>query len=393
MYAVSTGAGAEGTEVEGWEIGQTLGGFARACRAAGLPVTADRERTFLAACAAVGLDSREHVYWAGRGTLTASPADVEPFDRVFTGWFGGRPMHAVSGQEPPRTSTLQAALDEPDPSGGRGEPSDQMVAAVASTEEVLRHRDVATLSPAERAAVRRQFATLRPRPPVRRARRHTPSHRGAVDGRATVRTHLRNLGEPSRIRFRRRATRARRVVLLVDVSGSMSAYADSLLRLAHRMVQAAPRTTEVFTVGTRLTHVTRALRERDADRALLAAGDAVPDWSGGTRLGQSVGAFVGRWGRRGMARGAVIVVFSDGWERERPELLGEQMRRLGALAHRVVWVNPHRGKEGYAPVQAGIVACLPYVDDFVAGHSLATFQEVLDTVAEARERHGILRHA
>ena len=390
---MSGGAGGAGPEVEGWAVGQTLGGFARACRAAGLPVTADRERTFLAACAAVGLGSRDQVYWAGRGTLTASPADVEPFDRVFSGWFGGRPVHAVAGPDPQRATTTQAALDGSDAAGGDADPSGETVAVVASAEEVLRHRDVASLSPADRAALRRRFSTLRPSTPVRRARRHTPSHHGAVDGRATVRTHLRNLGEPSRIRFRRRATRPRRVVLLVDVSGSMSAYADSLLRLAHRIVQSAPRTTEVFTVGTRLTHVTRALRERDADRALLAAGDVVPDWSGGTRLGQSVAAFLQRWGRRGMARGAVVVVLSDGWERDRPELLGEQMRRLRALAHRVIWVNPHRGKAGYEPVQAGIVACLPHVDDLVAGHSLATFQEVLDRVAAARDRHGMLRHA
>ncbi len=380
---MSGGATGPGPEVEGWVIGQTLGGFARACRAAGLPVTADRERTFLTACAAVGLAGRDQVYWAGRATLTASPADVEPFDRVFSGWFGGRPMHAVAGAEPQRVATTQAALEEPGGGGGDGDSSDEVVAAVASTEEVLRHRDVASLSPADRAALRRRFATLRPGAPVRRARRHTPSHHGTVDGRATVRTHLRNLGEPSRVRFRRRATRPRRVVLLVDVSGSMSAYADSLLRLAHRMVQVAPRTTEVFTIGTRLTHVTRALRERDADRALLAAGEVVPDWSGGTRLGESLAVFLRRWGRRGTARGAVVVILSDGWERDRPELLGEQVRRLRQVAHRVVWVNPHRGKRGYLPVQAGIVACLPHVDDFLAGHSLATFQELLDVVANA----------
>lgn len=372
-------------QTDGWDVGQTLAGFARACRAAGLPVTADRERSFLIACAATGLADRAAVYWAGRATLTTSPADVEPYDRVFTGWFGGRPMHGVAQQDTPRTSTMQASLE--DAAGESGdEGSDDVVRAAASAAEVLRHRDVAGLSPADRAALRRQFATLRPRPPTRPARRHTPAHAGAVDGRATVRAILRNLGEPERIRHRRRAVRTRRVVLLIDVSGSMSAYADALLRLAHTMVQAAPRTTEAFTVGTRLTHVTRALRERDADRALLAAGEVVPDWSGGTRLGQSLGVFMRRWGRRGMARGAVVVVFSDGWERQAPEQLGEQMRRLRALAHRVVWVNPHRGKVGYLPVQAGIVACLPHVDDFVAGHSLAAFEKVLEVV----ERHASL---
>lgn len=366
---------------EGWEAGQTLGGFARACRAAGLPVTADRERSFLRACAEVGVGTREGVYWAGRATLTAAPADVEPYERVFAGWFGGRPMHAVSSQAPPAPTTVQASLEEPPEGEGDPDGQGQVVRAAASSAEVLRHRDIAGLSPQDRAALRRQFATLRPRPPVRLGRRHTPGHRGAVDGRATVRAMLRDLGEPSRIRLRRRQTRPRRVVLLVDVSGSMSAYADALLRLAHTMIQAAPRTTEAFTVGTRLTHVTRALRERDPDRALLAAGQTVPDWSGGTRLGEALSVFLRRWGRRGMARGATVVVFSDGWERGSPELLGEQMRQLRSLAHRVVWVNPHRGRVGYQPVQSGIVAALPHVDDLVAGHSLAAFEDVLERVA------------
>ncbi|EWS99786.1 von Willebrand factor A, partial [Intrasporangium oryzae NRRL B-24470] len=234
----------------------------------------------------------------------------------------------------------------------------------------------------ERAELARLFSRLHPEPPSRLARRRVRARSGPVDGRATLREQLRRMGEPGRIRHRRRSTRPRRVVLLIDVSGSMSAYADSLLRLAHAFVQASP-SVEVFTMGTRLTHVTRALRERDPDRALLAAGQVVPDWSGGTRLGEAIGAFLDRWGRRGMARGAVVVVFSDGWEREGPELLGEQMRRLKALSHRVVWSNPHRGKIGYAPVQQGIIAALPYVDDFVAGHSLAAFEELIEVVARA----------
>jgi len=172
------------------------------------------------------------------------------------------------------------------------------------------------------------------------------------------------------------------VVLLVDVSGSMSAYADALLRLSHRFVTTQPRA-EVFTLGTRLTHVTRALRHRDADRALIAAGEAVPDWSGGTRLGETLKVFLDRWGQRGMARGSVVVVFSDGWERGDATLLGEQMARLQRIAHHVVWANPHRGKVGYEPVQQGIAAALPHVDDFVAGHSLAAFEELVEVVGRA----------
>jgi uncharacterized protein len=360
---------------------ELLLGFARALRAAGVGVSADRERTFLVAVAAVGIGERSHVYWAGRATLTSTPADFAAYDEVFERWFGGETMRTGQRVDVVRPPVAQAPLDSG--SGGGGDDGDaDTVQAKASAQEVLRHRDVASLNPADRAAAARLFATLLPRCPQRRARRHVRSSTGALDGPATLREQLRRMGEPGRIHRRHRGIRPRRVVLLLDVSGSMSPYADSLLRLAHAFVRGAEQV-EVFTMGTRLTHVTRALTERDPDRALAAAGRVVPDWSGGTRLGDSIGAFLDRWGRRGMARGAVVVVFSDGWEREGPEVLGEQMRRLAALAHRVVWANPHRGKAGYAPVQQGIVAALPHIDDFVAGHSLATFEELIEVVAHA----------
>ena len=362
------------------EPDELLLGFARALRAAGLGVTADRERTFLVAAAAVGMGRRAHVYWAGRATLTSSPADFPVYDEVFERWFGGESIPRGRRVDVVRPPVRQAPIDAGE--GGAGDDDTDTVHAQASAQEVLRHRDVATLSAADRAAAARLFANLRPRSPLRRARRHVRSTSGSIDGPATLREQLRRMGEPGRIHHRRRGVRPRRIVLLIDVSGSMSPYADSLLRLAHAFVRAVPHV-EVFTMGTRLTHVTRALTERDPDRALAAAGRVVPDWSGGTRLGESIGAFLDRWGRRGMARGSVVVVFSDGWEREGPEALGEQMRRLAALSHRVVWANPHRGKVGYEPVQQGIVAALPYIDDFVAGHSLATFEELIEVVARA----------
>jgi uncharacterized protein len=228
------------------------------------------------------------------------------------------------------------------------------------------------------------FDLLRPRSPGRRTRRRAPWHRGEIDAERTMRRTLQRMGEPAEIAWRRRTTRPRRLVLLIDVSGSMSPYADALLRLAHRFeASIKPGLTEVFTVGTRLTRVTRALRVRDADQAIIAAGRTVPDWSGGTRLGETLQIFLDRWGQRGCARGAVVVVFSDGWERCDPTLLGQQMERLQRLAHRVVWVNPHRGKAGYEPVQQGVVAALPHCDDFVAGHSLATFAELTEVVSRA----------
>jgi uncharacterized protein with von Willebrand factor type A (vWA) domain len=359
---------------------EVLLGFARALRAAGVNVTADRERTYLEAVAAAGLEDPAAVYHAGRGTLCGSPADLERHDLVFAEWFGGT-RAGTKAREPLRRQMSQADLTGEDASGQGGDDT-EVVKAAASSTEVLRHRDVAELSRAEREELLRLFGSLRPRAPRRRAHRHERARRGQVDARATLRATLRRMGEPGEVAWRRRTTRPRRVVLLIDVSGSMSAYADALVRLAHTYcVSDVP--TEVFTLGTRLTHITRPLLQRDPDRAIVAAGAAVPDWTGGTRLAEGLKVFLDRWGRRGMARGAVVVIFSDGWERDQPEALGEQVRRLAQVAHRVVWANPHRGRTGYEPVQGGIMAVLPHVDDFVAGHSMAAFEQLTEVVARA----------
>jgi uncharacterized protein len=370
------------------EADELLLGFARALRAAGVPVTQDRTRAYLEATALVGLDDQRATYWAGRATLCSGPDDLDRYDQVFTAWFSGSD-HPVARPAADERTVVRAELDPGDGEGG-AEPDEDLLNAMASEAEVLRHRDIADMPAHELARLASMFETLQPRPPRRPGRRRTPWHRGDVDAHRTLRQMLSRMGEPGEIAWRRRSTRPRRVVLLVDVSGSMSAYADALLRLAHRFSHpgrlsagSAGRRVEVFTVGTRLTRVTRAMGMRDAERAIVAAGETVPDWSGGTRLGETLRIFLDRWGQRGLARGAVVVVFSDGWERGDADLLGEQMQRLHRIAHRVVWVNPHVGKDGYLPVQQGIVAALPYVDDFVAGHSLATFADLIEVVARA----------
>ena len=364
---------------------EVLLGLTTALRHAGVPVTHDRSSAFLAAVAHVGLGEQAAVRTAGRATLCAGPDDLERFDQVFETYFdhrAGLPRSATAPAAAPSPTTLPDG-DGPD-EGGDGDAEGDVVRALATDHELLRHRDVADLSAAEKARVARMLAGLPVTAPRRRTPRHRRWHRGDVDAARTVRASLRRLGEPGEIHHRRRGTRPRRVVLLVDVSGSMSAYADTLLRLAHRITHGCgPGVVETFTVGTRLTHLTRPLGLRDAERALVAAGRAVPDWSGGTRLGESLRVFGDRWGRRGTARGAVVVVFSDGWERGDPALLAEQVARLHRVAHRVVWVNPHRGKVGYEPVQGGVVAVLPHVDDFVAGHSLATYAELCEVISRA----------
>ncbi len=363
---------------------RVLAGFALAVRCAGVPVTTDRSRSFVEAASLVGMADTGGVYWAGRATLCAEPDHITPYDRVFESWFSRELPRRVPSRRP-AAQRATSGLDDTDTSGGAtpAESLVDVVRAAASDADILRTRDIADLTPSERAALAELFTRLRPRPPLRRAPRRRPARRGDIDARRTMREELRLGGEPGRLRHRSRSRRPRRVVVLLDVSGSMSSYADALLRLAHVWVRATPQTVEVFTVGTRLTRVTRALRALDPDAALREAGEQVPDWSGGTRLGEVLGAFLDRWGQRGTARGAVVVLCSDGWERGDPGLLAAQMARLHRLAHRVVWVNPHRGKPGYAPVQAGIVASLPFVDAFVAGHSLATFADLMEVVADA----------
>lgn len=369
---------------------ELLLGFSRALRAAGVRVTQDRAMTFLRAATTVGLANERAVYWAGQATLCGAPEELRLYDVVFAQWF--HEDHR-DGLRPglPRVTIPQAPLPADEACGDVLDESTDAVRAVASDVEVLRHRDIADLSPDERARLVGLFTTLVPRSPRRAAFRREPWHRGELDPRATIRRALRTHGEPLDLAWRRRRTRPRRVVLLLDVSGSMDRYADSLLRLAHRFVHGIAKdsaggrrgTVEVFTLGTRITRVTRALGSTDPERSLVAAGETVPDWSGGTRLGETLKTFLDRWGQRGMARGSVVVVVSDGWERGDATVLGDQMARLRRLAHRVVWMNPHRGLAGYQPVQQGMAAALPHVDDFVAGHSLAAFADLMEVVSDA----------
>ncbi|WP_211239613.1 vWA domain-containing protein [Jiangella gansuensis] len=366
-------------------------GFARRLAAAGTPVPPTRVHAMLAALDVLGGGSLRSVYWSGRVTLCASPEDVERYDRVFAAYFGGQRTPPPTTVRVPPVQRLVALPADPaaEPDGRRdGDPPPELL-ATASRVEVLRHRDVATLSDADRAEVHRYVSALLPAAPDRRTRRQRPAASGPVDARRTVRRMLRHGGEPVELRRHGHARRYRRLVFLVDVSGSMAPYAETLLRFAHAACRTRPGT-EVFTVGTRLTRITRELRGREPGTALAAASAAIADWSGGTRLGEELKEFLDRWGQRGTARGAVVVIGSDGWERGDPTLLGEQMSRLSRLARRIVWVNPHRGQAGYAPATGGMQAALPHVDRLVAGHSLGAMEELARVLDEhdGRRRGG-----
>lgn len=375
---------ADGSATVVRDVVETVTSFARTLRHAGVHASPDRVQAMVRAVGELDVLDPSHVYWAGRLTLCASHDDVARYDAAFAAFFAGEAPRQVQSSGQPRNKLAASAplgIDTPtDEDGGDQAPD---LAALASGEEILRHRDIGRLTPAERDQLRRLFALLTPNPPLRRSRRRTPANRGNIHVARTVRRALHNGGEIVSLSRRKARQRPRRVVALLDVSGSMSPYADALLRFAHALTRAHQGSTEVFTVGTRLTRVTREMRLRDPDKALAASGAAIPDWSGGTRLGEVLKAFLDRWGQRGVARGAVVILASDGWERGDPDLLAEQMSRLHRLAHRVIWANPHKDRVGYEPLTRGMAAALPYVDSFVSGHSLAAFEELAKEIADA----------
>jgi hypothetical protein len=255
----------------------------------------------------------------------------------------------------------------------------------ASVEERLRHKDFAHYTDEELATLRHLAEELRVVAPLRRARRTSRASSGRrLDLRRTLRHAHRTGGDPVRREYRRRRTQRRRVVLIADVSGSMEPYARVYLHLLLGAVRGAGA--EAFVMATRLTRLSGALAVADPDVALARAAQAAPDWSGGTRLGASLKAFLDVYGRRGMARGAVVVIVSDGWERADPELLGEQMARLARLAHRVIWVNPRSAAEDYEPLVGGMAAALPHVDVFLPGHSLEAVEELVAAIQGGAQR-------
>ncbi len=375
-------SGAVGGSTGRYDATDSIVGLGRTLRAAGVPASPERVQAAVSALATLDPVAREDVYWAGRLTLCAGPDDLDRYDRVFDAYFGNRPGSLVRRQRVSRPALRLVSEGSADAPSVENEPEGQELdaTAAASSVEQLRHRDVSRLTPTERAELNRLLALLRLPGQHRRTRRRRPATRGSVDPDRTLRAWLRAGGEPARLRRERAASKPRRVVLLLDVSGSMDSYADALLRFAHAAVRRGGSPTEVFLLGTRLSRVTREMSHRDPDKAMAAVAEACPDAGGGTRLGVLLKEFLDRWGQRGTARGAVVVVLSDGWERDDPALLGEQVARLSRLAHRVVWSNPRKAAPGFTPVAGGMAAALPHVDDFVEGHSLAAYEHLAAVV-------------
>jgi uncharacterized protein len=359
--------------------------FVRVLRGAAFDVPIGATIVFVRALGAVGMRERDGVYWAARATLVTRPDDVARFDRAFAAFWVDPALGSAGGIGAPEQEDVMLGFDAPhveQPAAGVDRADMPLVRVRYSAAEVLRHRDFATYTHAEFAEARRLTRDLRLAGAFRRSRRAQPSRhqRGRPDLRRTVRRALRAGGEPVVRAFRETSTRRRGVVLILDVSGSMEPYARAFLRFFQAAVVSRSRV-EAFTLGTRVTRVTRELSVRSPDAALAGAAQRVADWSGGTRLGECLREFNDQWGVRGMARGAVVVIVSDGWDRGAPDVIAEQLARLGRVAHRIVWVNPLKASPGYAPLARGMAAALPYIDEFVEGHSLAALETLADVMA------------
>ncbi len=356
--------------------------LARTLRDAGVEVPVDSVITFARAWEAVGADTASGAYWAGRATLVRRPEDLDTFDAVFAALFAGDGTSRPGCQPPSGPADRDGAPGDDRHESVEGSDPDRSDGVVSwSAIEQLRQRDFAALSDDEREEAMRLLGRLRLRQPRRASRRRRPARRSGarLDLRRTTRAAVRTDGEPMARRWTEPVDRPRPVVLLIDVSGSMTPHARALLRFAQAAVAGGSRI-EAFAFGTRLTRLSRVLATRDPDAALRAAASTVVDWSGGTQLGACLRRFNDDWGMRGFARNASVVVFSDGWDRGDPELVDAEMARLNRAAHRVVWVNPLKASPDYQPLARGMAAALPHVDLFLEGHNVAALEELAEVL-------------
>jgi len=382
----------------------------------GVPTTPGCSVDFARALTLVRPITRRRLYWTTRAVFVSDPAQVEIFDSVFFSLFGGGPQgddfdpedarsvasppderprldHKASPRDPGEQD-LRAGVPSTSPVGrdeDEVEVEVEVPLAMASDEELLGRKSFDTLEPYELAQLYRLMSRLELATPLRRTRRHEKARHGKhVDMRRSLRVSLRTAGEPIRLARRRRRIVRRRLVLLCDISGSMEPYARAYLQFLTCAAGSGPKT-EAFVFATRLTRITRALASRNPERAIQRAAAAAPDWSSGTRIGDALKEFNDRHGRRGMARGAVIVILSDGWERGDPMLVGREMARLARLAHRIVWVNPRAGAGEFSVQSAGMLAALPHCDALVSGHNFQALTEVADVIGfESAGRRGSL---
>ena len=353
--------------------------FTAELRSAGLSIGSGDVLAYCAAAGALDPTDLLDLYWGGRTTLVTRRESIPVYDRVFRRFFldSRDPVRELLNLKHPEHTRAEGVVQIPATDPGEELQEQVSLGLVASDAETLRHKAFPACTPEELAALRRIMARIRLTPPRRRTRRTTTAAAGrAPDLRRMVRQSLRMHGEPPELAWRRRKVRLRPLILILDVSGSMADYSRHLLQFAYSAKRATARV-EVFCFGTRLTRITRALDHRKPDDALERAAGLVFDWEGGTRIGASLDAFVRDWGRRGLCRGGIVVICSDGLDRGDPEMLAMAMERLARLSYRVVWMNPHKGNDpDFRPSTLGMMAAAPSVDLILSGHDLSSLEEL-----------------
>jgi uncharacterized protein len=362
--------------------------FGRVLREVGIEVGPGRIVDAVEGLGTIDLTRQEDVYFTLRQTLVSRHDELELFDRAFAAWFLRGPVAPLvrQRQEQQADRLLQSSLTVQG-DAQEAEVSGDPLELGASSHEFLREKDFAEMTPEEYERVRQLMAAIGRTRPRRASRRRSPDPRGdRLDLRRLVRRSLRSGGDPVEQAWRARKVVPRKLVVLCDVSGSMDAYSRALLLFLHAVVGSGPGV-EAFGFGTRLTRLTPDLATRDPEAALARATTTAVDWGSGTRIGESLAEFNATYGRRALSRGAVVVIVSDGWERDDPALLEREMAKLARAAYAVVWVNPLKGSPEYQPLAGGMRCALPFVDRFLPGHNLRSLEELAAVLAGIERRH------
>jgi uncharacterized protein with von Willebrand factor type A (vWA) domain len=405
-----------GETIDGARLLAQAVGFGRALRAAGLAVDLGAEIDYARALGLVELGDREQVRAAGATVFVHRHDELPPYDAVFARWWRRRgrrglpgPPTALESVAPPDAEAGEEgrspeAVEERQADGSReggmlvplpgdedgetGAPLEGLTIApdAYSRGEALRHRDFDRMTAAELRDAERFIDELAPRLETRRTRRYElHDHGQLLAPRAMFRRNLATGGQLLDWEWRRPVRRPRPIVVLCDISGSMERHSRLLLRFVQALTDASDVRYESFVFGTRLTRVTRLLADRDRDRALAKVADAVVDWAGGTRIGESFREFNQRWARRTLRTSGIVIVVSDGWDRGDPRLVATETARLRRNCHRVIWLNPLASVAGYQPLAAGMAAAYPFIDDFVPAGTLASLERLGDLLAGVRD--------
>ena len=366
----------------GSELVSVLVGFARALRKEGLVIGSGQVVTFCEGTSFMDPGDLIDIYWAGRSTLLTRHIDIETYENVFQKYFMGKRelMMRIHTDAQKGEETAFDGLEAEQQEQEEKKKDDPPQGLQASTMETLKRKRFGELTPEEQAAMRKLMHRFRLVAPQRKTRRLHGAPQGRYhDLRKTIRRALRTQGDLVEQHWKARRVKPRRLVFILDISGSMTSYSRALLQFAYSASKGIDQKVEVFCFGTRLTRITEALKKRNPDEAIAEASKLVMDWEGGTKIGASLDKFVKEWGRRGLCRGAIVVICSDGLERGDPAVLDLSMERLRRLSHKIVWMNPLKGNDpDYEPVSVGMMCAMPYVDELLSGHDLKSLEELAE---------------